>query len=207
MIRQDTFGLLSKKVSTSFLADPFKGPITFAAAFLIFLNVKKGIIPTSQGAIPDLSAFLVYGLLFTYGWGFEGKKTSRDTTYVLLGLLSWVVTMILFLNSDQNASVVIQLAASAFAGVTVWFFVTGFFSLFTSIKNKKILALSRFHRLSYPIYLLHFPFVIWIPILIAEPLQGFLLTKIFITFFASLLFSVFLGKALTPRSGLLSRLS
>jgi peptidoglycan/LPS O-acetylase OafA/YrhL len=143
--------------------------------FVMFWFMPLGILRTSTSFIPDPVVLLAYGLFFGFGWmvylaretlSSFGRHARRQ---VLLALLIGPINTTAAIRGIESPvpDMVATTVAAGTAALIVWLLTFGLTGLFQRYLGRPNPVVRYFVDASYWVYLLHLPFMIWIPALLA----------------------------------------
>ncbi len=182
------------------------GTILLCIPLACTLKNSAGLLVTGLLFVPELTSFLSYGILFLCGWAFWSHRSllenlrswPRTIFCIVLTLLLYPIWMEFFLQwvglppgqvtaalckilavESLERSTILWLGASI-STLMIWSAIWGFLGLFLLITSRDIPLIRYLVDGSYWVYLIHLPFTIWIPGLIANVELG-AFSKFFIT--------------------------
>jgi peptidoglycan/LPS O-acetylase OafA/YrhL len=168
--RDAAMALFGSMIGRPWLRLPLLALVTF-----VIVRFMSGPLFASVSFVPNGRLLIGYGLYFGFGWllyfsreriaGFE----RFAWTHVLLGLTIFFMTMPLLglMAGGPLTRPAFQLASAASGATVVWLLFFGLTGLFIRHVDRPSPAIRYLVDASFWIYLVHLPFTIWLPGLLA----------------------------------------
>ncbi len=183
------------------------GTILLSIPLIFLLEGTAGLLNTGIQFIPESSSFFSYGFLYICGWALWRQRAlleqfcSWPRTIVSLLLTAilflpwlefflhsvgvpagfWIETVCGIAGVDHLQRDTISLIGATLSTLMIWNSIWGFLGLFMLIADRNIPLVRYIVDGSYWVYLIHLPFCIWIPGLLADVDVGGAVVKFFIT--------------------------
>ena len=144
--------------------------------FVILWFMPLGILRTSVAFLPDPFVLLAYGLFFGFGWmvylkietlSSFGRHARRQILLAMLLAPVNTFAAVRGIEAGRERDMVAWTVAAATAALMVWLLTFGLTGLFQRYLSRPSPPVRYFVDASYWVYLLHLPFMIWIPVLLA----------------------------------------
>lgn len=123
-------------------------------------------VVTSTSLIVNTDTFLYYSVFYLFGWVLYRSKhllplfKKQDYFWTIMGLVFALIYLFNFTGTHYSIQ-------AAFGAAIVWSFVFGIIGLFIRFADKKSAIWRYLSDASYWVYLIHLPFTLYIPGLIA----------------------------------------
>lgn len=170
------------RVSDSFrtVASKAWGPLFFSVVTLLTLySMQTGTLDVSDSFLPAPRVLCAYGVFFTFGWFLYQQRTILDTFSprawrsftagtVFFGLYIVLAEKAFTAYQAGTPSVAFYLAMMSALAAAIWFLIYGFIGLFLRYLEKPIPLGRYLADASYWMYLVHLPFTILLPALLAS---------------------------------------
>lgn len=142
--------------------------------------------------IPNLWIALYYGIFFLLGYGFFHYREILDTfqrntgTYCVIALLMFVWAFIPgYMEQQGSESTAVHAVAVVFNALSTWLFIYYLAGLFLRYFNTDTPVVRLLSRSSYWIYLVHFPVVFCIGLVMTNLELGYVVRFFMLTFLTS----------------------
>jgi peptidoglycan/LPS O-acetylase OafA/YrhL len=153
-------------------------PLWFAVPTALTLwLMPHGLLETSTSFVPALRVLLAYGVFFIFGWLLYLKRelvasfTRNAWLQTILGILLMPFNMYAIdrMLKQSSPEAVGPFAAVVVTGaLMVWLLLFGITGLFVRYLDRRIPVVRYIVDASYWLYLIHLPFTIWVPGLLAD---------------------------------------
>ena len=144
--------------------------------------------------VPNLWIALYYGVFFLLGYGFFHYREILDTfqrntgSYCVVALLLFVWAFIPgYMENKGSESPAVHLVAVIFNALSTWLFIYYLAGLFLRYFNTDSPTARLLSRSSYWIYLVHFPIVFCIGLLLTNLALGYTVKFLLLTFLTSVI--------------------
>jgi peptidoglycan/LPS O-acetylase OafA/YrhL len=154
-----------------------KSPLGALAMALLttvtLLPMEHPALETSSSFLPPVRVLVAYGVFFAFGWLLYRRRDvleavgDRWKTPMAIGAASAVAYLVITVGQAINNRVVYHIVGCAVAGLTIWMLIFGIVGLFVSRLDRPRPLVRYLSDASYWMYLIHLPFTIGIPGLLA----------------------------------------
>jgi glucan biosynthesis protein C len=147
--------------------------ILFAVTALTLLPMRHAGLDTATGLLPPPRVLAAYGVFFAFGWFLYGRRelvpafagrawpALAGATLTAFARLAWG------LQPGAQDTLSSRLVGIALASASIWLFAFAFIGLFVRYFDRPRPLQRWLADGAYWIYLVHLPFTIWVPALLA----------------------------------------
>ncbi|MFK7799250.1 MAG: acyltransferase family protein [Aureispira sp.] len=139
---------------------------------LLYLIMGGSSLPTPDSFMPTRSTFLFYFYFYIIGWVLYKSKhlldhlKQLDWLCIILGLVVFIISIAINDLKLVDISPYQEISKILFQSLIVWLFIFGIMGLFIRYKSEHSARMRYISDASYWVYLVHFPFTIFIPALL-----------------------------------------
>ena len=156
------------------IATTVGGALVLAVVTAITLLPMQGpALETSDALLPPIRILVAYGVFFAFGWLLYRRRDVlepfglRWKAPMAIGAVAAIAYLVLTVGQVITNRVVFHVVGCAVAGLTIWMLIFGIVGLFVSRLNRPRPLVRYLSDASYWMYLVHLPFTIVVPGLLA----------------------------------------
>ena len=156
------------------IATTLGGALVLAIVTTITLLPMEGpALETSDALLPPIRILVAYGVFFAFGWLLYWRRDllvpfgARWKTTMAIGSLGAVAYLVLTVGQVITDRVVFHVVGCALAGLTIWMLIFGIVGWFVSRLDRPRPLGRYLSDASYWMYLVHLPFTVAVPGLLA----------------------------------------
>jgi glucan biosynthesis protein C len=133
------------------------------------LPMSRPTLDTSFAFVPALRVLVAYAVFFTFGWLLFARREvvpafgQRPWRYLSAAFLTSIIYMVIVVSTAATPTFAGHLAGISAAGIAMWLWIYGVTGFFVRYFEEARPLQRYLSDASYWMYLIHLPFAIWIP--------------------------------------------